>query len=256
MQVYNNELYHHGVKGMKWGVRKDKGYSTMTKSNGDFVIKRGSNIHRVTENENENHDGYAYASFTEKDVKHYQRSVTSWIAENNRDFENTKTFDMTLKVTKDLVAPSEKKKVDTFIKLIDKEDFIKEVNNVYSVDIVEDDHKHYRLNRLSQKLQKGGMNEGLANFYSAFSMGLNYSSKLRSDYFDKLSKDGYNMIVDTEDSYLEANAPIIVFNRGNTLKVLKTSPLPKKYSEEWKALKNNENLSEDKKWKQTLSKNY
>ena len=100
------------------------------------------------------------------------------------------------------------------------------------------------------------MSEGLANFYSAFSMGLNYSPKLRSEYFDKLAKDGYNMIIDTEDSYLEAHAPIIVFNRGDTLKVLKTSPLPKKYSDGWKALKSTENLSEDKKWKQTLSKNY
>lgn len=253
-----DEIYHHGIKGMKWGVRKDKGYTTSVRSNGDFVINKGSNIHRITENKNENekHEGYTYASFTQKDVKHYQRSVTSWIAENNRDYQNTKTFDMTMKVTKDLVAPSEKKKVDTFIRMLDNKDFIKEVNNVYSINISDDDHKSHRLSTLSNKLQKGGMNKDLATFYSAFCMGLNYSPKLRKGYFDKLSKEGYNMITDTEDSYLEAQAPIIVFNRGDTLKVLKISPLPKKYSEEWKALYTKENLSEDPKWKKQLSKNY
>lgn len=29
--VYNDELYHHGVKGMKWGVRRSKRYGDGTK---------------------------------------------------------------------------------------------------------------------------------------------------------------------------------------------------------------------------------
>ena len=29
--VYNDELYHHGVKGMKWGVRRSKRYADGTK---------------------------------------------------------------------------------------------------------------------------------------------------------------------------------------------------------------------------------
>ena len=44
--VYNNELYHHGIKGMKWGVRKVKETSDLRKkgySAGDIV---GHNINK------------------------------------------------------------------------------------------------------------------------------------------------------------------------------------------------------------------
>ena len=117
-----------------------------------------------------------------------------------------------------------------------------------------DGNKERRFDTISSKLQKSGMDENLANFYSAFSIGLNYSDKLRSKYFSELEKEGYNMIVDTEDSMLEAQAPIIVFNRDDKLKVLKTKELPKKYTEEWKEQHVDRNLSEDPKWNNQLQK--
>lgn len=117
-----------------------------------------------------------------------------------------------------------------------------------------DGNKERRFETISSKLQKSGMDENLANFYSAFSIGLNYSDKLRSKYFSELEKEGYNMIVDTEDSMLEAQAPIIVFNRDDTLKVLKTKELPKKYTKEWKEQHVDRNLSEDPKWNNQLQK--
>lgn len=39
----NNELYHHGVKGMRWGIRKDRKKSSSTRSKNESEEKEESN---------------------------------------------------------------------------------------------------------------------------------------------------------------------------------------------------------------------
>ena len=46
--LYDNQLYHYGVKGMKWGVRKDQNKKVNTTSNGKKQHKEQSEKIRKT----------------------------------------------------------------------------------------------------------------------------------------------------------------------------------------------------------------
>ena len=42
LNVYSDEIYHHGIKGMKWGVRKEV-ISTIGKASRETAPKFGNN---------------------------------------------------------------------------------------------------------------------------------------------------------------------------------------------------------------------
>ena len=107
------ELAHFGVQGMKWGVRKvvdqSSGRKAIDYTTEGFVIKKGSEMHRISGVMNEINKGSGYASFLEEDAKVY-RDIGKVFSK-----VGLKQFDMTLKVKKDLVSPSQKERVNVFL---------------------------------------------------------------------------------------------------------------------------------------------
>lgn len=99
---YKNELYHYGVKGMKWGVRRyqnkdgtltDAGRSRrsaardvnnmdrkeflrLVNSGADFVAKKGTLLYRSTTVENEVIKGKKYVSVRKDDAGIYNQMVS------------------------------------------------------------------------------------------------------------------------------------------------------------------------------------
>ena len=233
----NNELFHYGVKGMKWGVRRDKetldrlagrAYKIDYKDNGDYIIRKGSKLHRVSASPTNNRKGYAYTSFTDEDVKGYRKEISAWLDEIN----GVRTYDLTLKVTKDLVIPSEQEKVKSFIKLVgddkisSKDLYVMRANNTSS------DSLNGKPKKISDALQKNGLQKEVADAYALFSMEMFHNDKYKEIFFDDLKKKGYNAIDDLEDAISHRVNPLIVFERENTLKLIRADELPEPYSDD------------------------
>ena len=231
------ELYHHGIKGQKWGVRRfqnkdgsltqagKKRYETEVRKDGSYIIKKGSEVHRVTANPGLEKKGHAYISFMDADVAGYKKEMTNYL--KNGSGSGIKTFDMTMKVKKDLILPSELEKAKTFVDIYKN-------NKINTADIyVMKRHSidsygelRGRARSLRDALIKQGMPKNTAESYALFSMCLYTNKNYRNVFFDALKAKGYNAIEDSEDSYSHRMKPVIVFERENTLKVTNVEEIP------------------------------
>lgn len=214
-------LKHVGVKGMKWGVRKvvDSKSSTREidyKSEG-FVIRKGSDIHRLSSVSNETHAGSGYASFLQADSKGYQDmgKVFSKIG--------MQQYDMTLRAKKDLVSPSQRERVDTFLKKMEDPAFAKELAQVRS--------KMFIFNiptpgdvQMAQKFKDVPFKKLVA--YRALNNAISANKSLRAQYLEEFRKKNYDFILDEADSTNKVStAPIIFINRKESLQLVRVDEL-------------------------------
>lgn len=216
MKELEDLLQHHGVLGMKWGVRKKQEASPRTSTNSsddkDVVIKKGTDVHRLVPKswveKEKNLSGHAYASYKKEDVEKYQDFARMFGGGNNY-------VDMNFKVTKNLVSPSTKKRVDEFIKLMDsnpeaRKAMIKATRNPIT----------FMPKKYLSKLDNPKSAE---KAYRKFAYLLVSKRDLRDPYFKQLEKQGYSMVMDDADIKGGiSKAPIIVFDRNKSLQLKST----------------------------------
>lgn len=218
--IAEDELYHYGIKGMKWGVRRyqnpDGSLTNAGKkrySSGDIVIEKGTEIHRIVpkswvENE-KGYSGHAYASYKKDDTEQYIKFARMFGDGNNY-------VDMTFKAKNVVVSPSKKRRVDEFIKLMDSDpDARKAMIRATRSPFVF--MPKSTLNKLDdpKKAEKA---------YEKFSYLLVSKRDLRDPYFKQLEKAGYSMVIDDADVRVgNAKSPIIVFDRAKSLELKSTN---------------------------------
>jgi hypothetical protein len=224
------ELYHYGVKGQKWGVRRyqnsDGSLTPAGKSRYSndkintkkdaFVLEAGSTLHRATLNSDESdRKGHAYASFKEKDARGY--------ASRNMRFSGGKTtYDMTMIAKEDLISPSKKERVDTFVNLM--------MNDPKFNENYQAQKQTYQLFKNPSKAKVIEQTvKSLEKEYSMFSASLGGSEALRKRYFAELSKKGYNMIIDDADAAVISNSPVVVFDRQKSLEIVSVNKVNREY---------------------------
>lgn len=223
-EAAENWLAHHGVLGMKWGIRKDRLSSTRESADwtisktGEISIKKGATLSRVVRNHSGLFGGKGselktgqliYAAFKSKDIAAYEHFFG-----RSKSFlvKNASTV-LKLQATEPLKAPGPK-----------------EATKLY-FDMIKTDPEAYKTLRDNvHGLAKIQMGKALADpsgkeAYNLYTIALdsgNYNSKLQAvnlKYYSAVKKAGYNMLLDSSDASSEFDAPVIVLDGGKSLTV-------------------------------------
>ena len=224
MRNYRNidELYHYGVKGMKWGVRKSRyrsGYDS------DIVLKKGSTIQNISaKKERDLTKGPIYGAYTERDRANYSSQYADYL----KSWGGFRTvYKNDLKVVKDIKIPSQKKAVEMF-----RETFVKDPDGMArciaraqaDMSLFGNFGKTFKMDkesRLYRKYMSAGEDwlstKGYENFNS--SIASQKSAKARNAYFDTLLSKGYGGVLDVNDinNTYRSESPVIVIDPKNSL---------------------------------------
>lgn len=237
-EAYTQEksLYHWGVKGMQWGVRRYQPYpkgkhgTFLGQSRDeDIRIKTGTEAYRLQSQSKLQGSGQTYVSFKKLDHMQYMKAtaagdggVCAELFNPNGDNGNgNRPYSITMKLEKDIIAPSYQKTMDAFVQAVDSvggaKKYVKESN--YTIERGKEFVKNYK--RLN-------VEECRDRAYVLFTSKFMRDNKAKRIFFNNLQAQGYNAVIDDWDTKFgkgATDAPMLIFRKEDTVRQTKARPL-------------------------------
>lgn len=181
--MFKDEIYHYGIKGMKWGVRRLK------KKNGVETIKRGSTVKRVSYTiDDPTYDNKKYVSINPKDHKKWEK----YLGEVNAQ-RNVATYNQTYIVNKDLKVMNSVKQGELYTKML--------LDTKFKNQAIRDTEY---TNKVLDLKKSNDYSENISRNIAA-------QTKTGKAFVDKVLKSGYDALVDTHGTNV-SKIPVIVLN--------------------------------------------
>lgn len=222
MNELEDVLQHFGVKGMKWGVRRQKDIINSK----DRTIKKGTTIQNITSREFKNNNRHLYAAYTSYDKTAYADLMGNFMY-NEKGYKNE------FVVKKDINIPSDKKLIENFIALAksNPKQVSKDMSNAYNDLHVFSTKSAKNFERKISKINSSESLRGekLAKQYISL-MVSNKAAKSRAEFFGGLIKQGFNGMSDINDRDSIGGGtqdPLIIFNPSKVLGDVKSVKLTK-----------------------------
>lgn len=243
-------LEHHGIKGQKWGVRKNRTYATesreLRKESGknyrhesleafgkrienrtltpddyaklsdkkEFVAKNAT-LRRVQRNTDVALSGRTYVSRLVKDAERYKAIIPNdnKVVSRGGNKSYKKTYEVTLKTTKRLSAPSQKERVDAFTELLSTPT-VKVGRQTMT------GREYLKRVGYGSEIRKLSDQEAGLKFYIQFNRTAGkQKNALNTAYFESLKTKGYQAVSDDNDRHIVAKAPLILLDSNGAVKV-------------------------------------
>ena len=224
-------LYHHGIKGQKWGVRRfqnkdgsltaagEKRYKDY--GDGRIEIEKGAELQRlVGDGHKKDLKGISYASFTKYDNNSYIKTLTGFMG-GGRDTK------LTLTAKTKLVSPSKEEAKNIFFKMLkDNPDLNDKYGN--SPFMVGQKYTDKELDAIINGTNDKKLKDAYDIANTQFMFNENGMSEVRDAFFEKLRNAGFNMLRDENDiSNGYAKSPIILLDASESVSLKSSEVITK-----------------------------